>query len=296
MEQLTGQVRKTAKEVLEKREANLVIGWEKGSFPYVSTPVFITKPEQAERLVWDEYCVPNLAKYLMEYQDIDGKVAVFVKGCDARGINRLIQDKQIGRDKVLLIGLACPGMKDGKKAQEPDSQADIPLAQKCRDCRYPNPAEADIFLGGNKIIKNIPDKKDYSGVKAIEAMSADEKYKTFAGNYEKCLRCNACRNICPACNCKDCILDHPAKGWLSKANNVSENMFFAMARALHVAGRCIDCGECERVCPVNIPIMLLNHKLTQDINELFGEYEAGLDPEGKIPLGSFEFTDPEEFR
>lgn len=294
MEQITAQMRKIAKELLEKGEAKMVIGWESGNFWYSTTPAFIDKPEDADRLVWNEYCTANLAKYLMDFKDIDGRVAIFVKGCDARGVNRLIQDKQISRDKVVLLGLSCPGMKDDKLAQELEKGANVPEAAKCQSCRFPDPVIYDQMIG-EKQNKKVPENKDYSDVKAIEAMTPDEKYNKFTANYEKCVRCYACRNVCPACNCRDCIFDHSEKGWQGKANNVSENMFFAMTRAMHVAGRCIDCGECERVCPSNVPIMLINKKLAQDIDNLFGDYEAGLDMDKKLPLGGYEYSDPEEF-
>lgn len=294
MVDLNLEVRKTAKELLEKGEAQIVIGWEKGNFPYVSTPAFIDKPEDCERLVWDEYCVNNLAVYMLDYKHIEGKIAVFVKGCDSRGINRLVQDKQLNREKVILIGLSCPGMKDEQKARELGPDADIPMAEKCQECRYPNPVTYDIFLG-EKQNKKVPAKLDTSDVEEMEVKSADEKYKFFTSNYDKCLRCYACRNVCPACSCKECIFDQTAAGWLAKANNTSNNMFFALTRAMHVAGRCIECGECERVCSMNILIMLLNKKIIKDINFLFGDYDAGLETEGRLPLGGYDYTDPEEF-
>lgn len=295
MGDLTLALRKTARDILEKGQANVVLGWEQGTFWYAATPVFITKPEDTEKLIWNEYCTNNLAKYLLDYRSREGKVAVLVKGCDARGVNRLIQDKQIDRNKVLLIGLSCPGMKDEKKAKELGKDADLPLAKKCRECRYPDPVVFDLFVGEKNRKPQVPQTKDYAEVEAIEELSADAKYALFENNYEKCLRCYACRNICPACSCRECIFGDSSQGWSAKANNLSENMFFAVTRALHVAGRCVECGECERVCPVDIPIMLLNKKFNKDIDTLFGQYDAGLDPEGKLPLGGFEFTDPEEF-
>ncbi|UWG98808.1 4Fe-4S dicluster domain-containing protein [Dehalobacter sp. DCM] len=294
MEQLNTKMRELAGELLEKQEAKLVIGWEKGNHSYISTPAFISDTKDVDRLVWDEYCSANLAKYLIDYRDQEGKVAVFVKGCDARGMNRLLQDNQIKREKIILIGLSCPGMKDDKAAEKDGDNAEIPMLKKCRECRYPTAVVYDQFLGENTVQKEIPPKA-FADVQAVENLNPDQKYEYFTSNYEKCLRCNACRNVCPACNCRDCIFDHSSKGWLGKANDISDNMFFALTRAMHVAGRCIDCGECERVCPADIPIMLLNRKLIQDIDNLFGENEAGLDPEKRLPLGAFEYTDPEEF-
>ena len=58
------ELRKKAAELLEKGEADLVIGFEKGSLPMTATPCFITKPDEAQRLVWNSYCLNNLAVYL----------------------------------------------------------------------------------------------------------------------------------------------------------------------------------------------------------------------------------------
>ena len=64
-------------------------------------------------------------------------------------------------------------------------------------------------------------------------------------------------------------------------------------RAFHVAGRCTDCGECSRVCPQGIPLHLLNRKMIKDIDEFYGEYQAGEDTESRAPLTDFRQDDIE---
>jgi Na+-translocating ferredoxin:NAD+ oxidoreductase RnfC subunit len=61
--------------------------------------------------------------------------------------------------------------------------------------------------------------------------------------------------------------------------------------AMHLAGRCTDCGECERACPMTIPIQRIRRKLNQEIKELFA-YEAGIDPEATPPLYTFQVEEP----
>ena len=68
---------------------------------------------------------------------------------------------------------------------------------------------------------------------------------------------------------------------------------YHIIRAFHVAGRCTDCGECSRVCPQNIPLHLLNRKFIKDINEFYGEYQAGADLETVPPLTCFTKEDVE---
>ena len=131
MKSVTEKMRQLAKELLKKKEVDLIIGWEKGTFFYDSTPVFITRPEDTDCLIWDEFCAVNLAKYLMEYRQKEGKTAIFVKGCDARGVNRLLQDLQLDRDKIYLIGIPCPGMKSIQAAKEAGSEKiyELPLEE-----------------------------------------------------------------------------------------------------------------------------------------------------------------------
>ena len=128
----------------------------------------------------------------------------------------------------------------------------------------------------------------------IEAMSPAEKFAFFQEELSKCIRCNACRNVCPACSCRKCVFDSTKFDSAQKANVDSfEEKMFHVIRAFHVAGRCTDCGECSRVCPQNIPLHLFNRKLISDMNEFYGEFQAGADAETVGPLTCFTTDDIE---
>ena len=293
MSDIQSEMRAVAKELLESGEATVVIGWEKGTMPYNSTPVMIRSAAEVDKLIWDEYCQQNLSTYLIDFIYTEDKVAIFAKGCDTRAYNRLIQDKRITADKCIIIGVPCSGMKNAKAAARLPEGAEVPMANACKECRYPNPVVFDRKIGQD--VTPWCTEKNFADVEAIEAMGQDEKAAFWQSQYSKCIRCYACRNICPACNCTNCIFDQSASGWQSKDINASENEFYGVTRAFHVAGRCIECGQCEMVCPSDIPIMLINKKFIKDIDTLFGAYEAGIETEGPTPLSHYEVSDPEEF-
>ena len=131
-------------------------------------------------------------------------------------------------------------------------------------------------------------------IEQLENMTAEERYNFWREQLSKCIRCNACRNVCPACTCEKCVFDNPNSGVENKApaDSFEENMFHII-RAFHVAGRCTDCGECSRVCPQNIPLHLLNRKFIKDINSLYGEYQAGEDTTSRAPLNDYNNDDCE---
>ena len=131
-------------------------------------------------------------------------------------------------------------------------------------------------------------------VAKLEAMTPDERFAFWRSELSKCIRCNACRNVCPACSCVKCVFDNPKTGVQNKAaaDDFEENLFHII-RAYHVAGRCTDCGECSRVCPQGIPLHLLNRKFIKDINELYGEYQAGAEIGQRHPLENFDKGDCE---
>ena len=118
MKHLQEKLRSEAERLLKEGEVSLFIGWGQGTEPARCAPVFITDPEQTEQLAWNPFCVNNLVKYLLDYRNREGSCAVVVKGCDARAVNRLLQDQQLEEDKLVVLGIPCTGILDKNKTAQ----------------------------------------------------------------------------------------------------------------------------------------------------------------------------------
>lgn len=319
MEAITTKIREIAREALSSGEVDKFLGFEKGEFLHESCPVFISDKDAVDSLVWDAFCVNNLSKYLIEELKSTQKVGVFLKGCDSLGFNQLLQDNRIDADKVVIYGVPCEGMIDVEKLKKEglnkgllqvkrsghsiilvtkEGEKEVTARQyeydKCLTCKYPNPVVYKELVG-EEVTREIDPEERFKDVEEIEQMSSEERYNYWAQQFSKCIRCYACRNICPACSCEQCVFDNCKAGVSGKAKVDTEDQFFHITRAYHVAGRCVDCGECSRVCPEGIPLHQLNRKIIKDINEFYGEYDAGLDPSKKATLITYDLDDIDPF-
>jgi ferredoxin len=93
----------------------------------------------------------------------------------------------------------------------------------------------------------------------------------------------------------ECFVDNGRDIWQGKQNSLAENRFFGLTRVFHIGDRCIECGECERACPMGLPLMELNRKMVMDLEQLFAIPEAGLQDDEPVPFSSYKLDDPEEF-
>ena len=165
------------------------------------------------------------------------------------------------------------------------------LAERCLSCKSKKHVVYDELLGEEG---TVTENQRFMDVERLEKMTPDERYEFWKGELSRCIRCNACRDACPACTCEKCVFTNAASGFENKAVADSfEEKMFHIIRAFHVAGRCTDCGECSRVCPQNIPLHLLNRKYIKDINSFYGEYQAGEEAYQRSPLVNYTTDDIE---
>lgn len=300
MKAISDQIKEIAKRLFASGQIDVFIGWEEVGPDYAVRPYIARSEADTKRMVFNQYSIHNSSLYLLKLRDGKEKIGIVVKGCDSRGIIRLLEDRQIDRDRLYIVGVCCPGMKDPLPLIKAESgllpvKPPLGLADKCRNCLVPNPVIYDELLGEEQ--PPHMEGERFEAVAALEQMSPDQRYEFFEKELSKCIRCYACRQVCIACDCRTCIFDEMRPQWVGRETSTSDNMMYHMVKALHMAGRCVECGECERVCPVNIPLMLINNKLAKDANHFFGPYEAGMSyAEGQKPaLSVYREDDPDDF-
>lgn len=311
---------KRMKELLASGEVQRVLGWKKGDLSYNPEPAYFGSADELDNFIYDGFCGANLSKYMIKACNLEGKTLVLLKPCDTYSFNQLLKEHRILREKTYVIGVGCKGKLDIEKIKkmgikgilsisgaEIDGKCDVlkietaygektvdykdAMLERCHVCKGKEHKVYDeLFLES----ADTADADRFTDVDIIENLTPEEKFAYFQQELSKCIRCNACRNVCPACSCRKCVFDSNKFDSEQKANvDPFEESMFHIIRAFHVAGRCTDCGECSRVCPQGIPLHLFNRKYIKDINELYGEYQAGEDAEALSPLTDYTLADVE---
>jgi len=276
----TQQIRDKARGLLENGTVECVIGYETGSDGSNARPAFIYDASDTDRLIFDKSCSHNLVKYLLNKK---GKTtAIVVKGCDSRALNLLFSEKQIERDKVFAIGVVCPGIVEWGWNKKSDQ-----LQKRCDWCRNHTPVVSD-FMIGEPVTEDT--RVDFSDVDEMAVKTSEERSAFWQEQADRCIRCYACRQACPGCYCIDCFVEQLDPEWVGIKIAPPENLMWNTIRAYHLGGRCISCNECERACPVNIPLSLLNRRLEKEVLTLF-DYKAGMSDDAVAPLITFKKDD-----
>ncbi len=265
-------LRQAARRVLEEGKARVVIGYGERS------PVFVSQPEQVDRLAWNSLCNVNLVVYLKKKEvRALGKPAIVVKGCDERALVALEQENQLSRQDYYSIGMACDGMGEAR----------------CQACDVRKPRFADEIVGQPAETTEAP-KGRGQALDALLAAFPAERMDYWAGEFSRCMKCYACRQACPLCYCERCIADKNRPIAIDTSPTLKGNFAWHITRAFHLAGRCVGCDACTRACPAGIDLSLLNLSVARAAESHFG-VRAGTDPRAEPLIGSFSLQDKENF-
>ncbi len=331
MENVANQLREEAKKLLEAKKVDVIVGYEKGTLPLQSVPCFIEKPEDVHRLVWDAFCSQNLAKFAHDLihqhrasqvrvkpeERTKKVVGIVARGCTTRSIVLHLQERQYGRDEVVVLGVPCTGYVSKKKAAEAVGGEEITgaevkgkdlvletsagpktvplesvLSDSCLTCPFNNPVISDITIGEPAPPMNAGG--EYDKVDAFENLPIEERWAYFTKEMAKCIRCFACRNTCPSCYCKVCFAEQNQPAWIGVSVDPSDTQMFQLMRIFHMAGRCVDCGSCVEVCPMGVDLRTFLKKLDKDGFDLY-DNRVGADMDSPPPLSTFSNEDKEEF-
>jgi ferredoxin len=269
------QYRNEAASLLSSGEVKLVIGFGAGSTADRRRPLFACTAAEAEQFVLDSACIANLSAYLVtEGLLTDGKkVAVYLKPDGLRSINILIAEAQLKPEQVVILGYA---IENGEVK---------PLTGR---------SIGDFTDLGDRIRATTPPPAVVQEAERIDAMSSDERFAFWKEQFSKCIKCYACRQVCPMCYCRRCIVDVNQPQWISTSSHTLGNFEWNLVRAFHLAGRCAACGACDRACPVNIPLRLINYRMGKEVRDAF-DYCAGENSGQKPVLASYSQDDSETF-
>ncbi|MCL2120970.1 MAG: hypothetical protein FWH28_01820 [Clostridiales bacterium] len=268
------KIKQICRELLEKGEVDVIIGYTAGEIEGTRIPYIFSKPEEADKLEWDERCTPNLCTYLHGRKD---KVGIVAKPCDVRGIVNYLVESQLKKDKVYIIGVDCAGMKDDQGNPSPG----------CGECSVKQPPLYDMRVEN-------PDVTNEKGAPPEAADPADlmEKLERFQNELQKCILCYSCRQACYGCYCQVCFMDRGVPNWQPATPDLGAKMVYHLGRAMHLSGRCVECGACERTCASGVNIRYLIKEISDFIEKTYG-YKTGLDAEDQPVMTTYAFDDKE---
>jgi len=266
---------------LASGEVGMVVGYGAQSpFTDLTMPTFLTDPAELEgEMLWNAFCDYNLLNYaelgVKEQARGRGGAAIMVKPCELHNLDILLEEGNMSgvtRDNVRPLVMRCAGVyeTEGLNAYTRDD-AELKVQTKCLDC-----PEYLAAHGADRVAREKAARTDYQ---QYTGRLEDDAGADWATTLNKCLHCYACRNVCPSCYCTEgCPADEAATAHVTNALKLikgietSRQVVYNLVRTWHIQARCSECLECERVCPVNIPIMALKAKLGR---EFAGEGSPG---------------------
>jgi formate dehydrogenase subunit beta len=243
-------IQTTVKRWLEEGTVDIFLGYQT-THGHPLPHAFVREHlEEIETLMDSPYRYPleKFAGHLIAGHP-DLKIGMFARDCNRRAIHVLSIFNQLPPDQIKTINVNC-----------------CPSHLKTHaDCSHLQPRPS----GDYKIRTGIDNTLTPA---QIEALDPGERLDRWMYEFQKCIKCYGCRNICPVCFCATCSLEQEAL--VAPGTLPPEVPIFHLTRAVHMAGRCVDCGLCEDACPMDIPLRLLYRKVNEIVAALFN-YETG---------------------
>jgi ferredoxin len=292
---VTEAIRSEAKRILTEGQVSAIVGYAAARRKGSAQPIVITHADDAQKLIFTPACVNNLAVYLTKAKKEipkSGKIGIVVKGCDLKALVGLIGESQLKREDLYLIGVPCAGVLASTIHPDTELTADS-IAPKCSECDARLPQGCD-FVPPQTPPTPEPEQKYAAEIARLEALTPKERWAYWKEQFSKCIKCYACRQVCPFCFCEQCLCDRNKPQMVESTPRPAGNTAWHIVRAMHLAGRCAGCAECERVCPMDIPLNLLNRKMAKELKELY-DYEAGFEVKEQGPLNSYTEKDDQSF-
>jgi ferredoxin len=245
------ELKKRAKELLETGTVKVVIGYENGTADRTRA-LFAVKPEDADKLIFDSRCVMNLATYLTKTEvKGKGRMAITATLPVMRAIIQLASEFQINDSNLVVLGIT------------PESKM----------IEFKDLAEVEAFIHKYTIELEA---KYGEKLEKLDKMTPSERWNFWIEELSPCFKCYACRAACPMCYCHKCTVEFNQPQWIPVPSHDLGNLEWHMMRAIHLAGRCVDCDACYNACPLGIPLNLLTKRMLIDAKEHFGGYQPSI--------------------
>ena len=260
---------KKVTQLLNDKTVDVFIGYGKGSADRIRA-IFVRSADQTEKLVLNSACTQNLAGYILKHEVKHlGKIGVLANVAALRSMLQLASEFQV-KDGEVLVLFANP---DGTLTEFIDF----------------NSIEVFLTTTDTGITSDEQER-----IAQLEALTVSERWNFWNKEFEKCIKCYACRAACPMCYCHRCTTDVNQPQWIPVASHERGNLDYHLMRAMHLAGRCVNCGECASACPMDIPLNLLTYQLINPIKTDFGA-AAGMKADAVYALSTYKPDDKENF-